>query len=148
MVDIERASFLRGGHATPRMQNRGGAPKSCRFQFDLKSRSILAVVLISFLFVIILIVNLHATGLGLGGLPHFDSIRPSGSAHGSDFGLALHPEDHVDRDATTQHHSWIVTKSLLSPDGVGKYVFQINGMFFSSFNLWRLPGVSVKLTTL
>ncbi|KAK4574545.1 hypothetical protein LTR86_001386 [Recurvomyces mirabilis] len=41
----------------------------------------------------------------------------------------LHPEAHVDRQATTIKLEWTVTSSLRRPDGVLKHVYLINGVF-------------------
>lgn len=41
--------------------------------------------------------------------------------------IELHPEDHIYRDAATQHLEWVITSDSSRPDGVLKQVFLING---------------------
>lgn len=70
---------------------------------------------------------------------------PNESHHGHDVNLAspsiapqqsgaeitLHPKEHVLRPPQEIKHSWNVTSSRISPDGVSKDVIFINGMFLS-----------------
>lgn len=44
-----------------------------------------------------------------------------------DFGILLHPKDHVLRQPNVLHSSWNITKAIIAPDGVEKNVFLING---------------------
>lgn len=44
-----------------------------------------------------------------------------------DFGIFLHPEDHVSREPNVLHLSWNITKAIIAPDGVEKSVFLIDG---------------------
>lgn len=44
-----------------------------------------------------------------------------------DFGIFLHPEDHVLREPNVLRLSWNITKAIIAPDGVEKNVFLING---------------------
>ena len=41
----------------------------------------------------------------------------------------LHPEEHHHRESTTIQFDWVVTKGYRYPDGVGKWVYLVNGMF-------------------
>lgn len=41
--------------------------------------------------------------------------------------IALHPENHARRPATTLIHHWNITKGYRTPDGVRKLVYLING---------------------
>ncbi|PWY83987.1 hypothetical protein BO83DRAFT_352153 [Aspergillus eucalypticola CBS 122712] len=43
--------------------------------------------------------------------------------------IELHPEDHVYRNPSTQHHDWVVTADHRRPDGVLKRVYLINDLF-------------------
>lgn len=43
-----------------------------------------------------------------------------------DLKLLLHPEDHVSRDSSVRHFSWIITKATIAPNGAKKEVFLIN----------------------
>jgi hypothetical protein len=44
-----------------------------------------------------------------------------------DFGIFLHPEDHLSREPDVLHFSWKITKAIVAPDGVEKKVFLIDG---------------------
>lgn len=46
-----------------------------------------------------------------------------------DFTIALHPDEHNDRDAQTRNFAWSITSALLRPDGVSKEVILINDEF-------------------
>lgn len=43
-----------------------------------------------------------------------------------DLKFLLHPEDHVSRDSSVRHFSWIITKATIAPNGAKKEVFLIN----------------------
>ncbi|GLA57247.1 hypothetical protein AtubIFM55763_004094 [Aspergillus tubingensis] len=43
--------------------------------------------------------------------------------------IELHPEDHIYRNPSTQHHDWVVTADHRRPDGVLKRVYLINDLF-------------------
>jgi hypothetical protein len=45
-----------------------------------------------------------------------------------DLKALLHPEHHVSRDPGVRTFSWNITKAKLTPNGVEKEVFLINGM--------------------
>lgn len=47
--------------------------------------------------------------------------------------IELHPEDHIYRNPSTQHHDWVVTADHRRPDGVLKRVYLINGNPYSLF---------------
>ena len=57
-----------------------------------------------------------------------------GDAQDAEGLFQLHPEDHVHRDPKTIRLVWNVTQETLSPDGVVKNVYMINGMlvYFAS----------------
>jgi hypothetical protein len=44
-----------------------------------------------------------------------------------DFGIFLHPKDHILREPDVLRFSWNITKATIAPDGVEKDVFLING---------------------
>lgn len=70
---------------------------------------------------------------------------PNESHHGHDSHLAspppaplqpgaeiiLHPEDHVLRQPQVIKHTWNVTSSRMSPDGVSKDIILVNGMLLA-----------------
>ncbi|KAG0650862.1 Diphenol oxidase 1 [Hyphodiscus hymeniophilus] len=49
------------------------------------------------------------------------------SSHG--IGIELHPANHVFRSQKTITHYWTITKDSISPDGVSKKVYMVNGEF-------------------
>lgn len=49
-----------------------------------------------------------------------------------DMTVWLNPQEHQSRGNTTIHLDWVVSKGLTSPDGVPKWVYQVNGVFTSS----------------
>lgn len=51
----------------------------------------------------------------------------AGSSH--KIGIELHPTNHVFRSPKTISHHWTITKGFLSPDGVKKEVYLVNGEF-------------------
>ncbi|PMD41239.1 multicopper oxidase [Hyaloscypha variabilis F] len=53
--------------------------------------------------------------------------KPGSSSR--DITIKLHPENHNRRAATTIVHYWNITKGYISPDGVHKKVYLINGQF-------------------
>ena len=67
---------------------------------------------------------LDATGPDLP--EHLDVAQQPGNER--DLKWLLHPEDHVSRDPCVRHLSWNITKAMISPNGVKKEVFLINGI--------------------
>ncbi len=53
--------------------------------------------------------------------------------------LQLHPQDHRHRDNTTLRFSWAITRGYRYPDGVGKWVYLVNGT-----SVLRLPLVTAS----
>lgn len=53
---------------------------------------------------------------------------PASGPDGQQLAIALHPEEHVWRDAKTLHFHWNVTLGTMSPDGVEKQVYLVNGL--------------------
>lgn len=68
--------------------------------------------------------ELLTAGLARLRIPGSQSSRPS-------LDLVLHPEDHIYRNATVQHHTWRITSDFRRPDGVRKRVYLVNGEFAS-----------------
>ncbi|KAK3677904.1 hypothetical protein LTR78_001999 [Recurvomyces mirabilis] len=63
-------------------------------------------------------------------LAHTQGHEPYTAEDGARGGrYLLHPEAHVDRQATTITLGWTVTSGLRRPDGVLKHVYLINGVF-------------------
>ncbi|KAN0090500.1 multicopper oxidase [Hyaloscypha variabilis] len=58
---------------------------------------------------------------------HFEST--TALAPERDLKVLLHPEDHVSRDPSTRQISWNITKAIITPNGVQKNVFLINGQY-------------------
>ncbi|KFG83051.1 Multicopper oxidase family protein [Metarhizium anisopliae] len=54
---------------------------------------------------------------------------PASGPDGQQLAIALHPEEHVWRGAKTLHFHWNVTLGTMSPDGVEKQVYLVNGAF-------------------
>ncbi|KAH8883129.1 hypothetical protein GQ53DRAFT_883129 [Thozetella sp. PMI_491] len=50
-------------------------------------------------------------------------------AYEPDLTVRLHPEEHQWRENTSLHFDWVITKGYRYPDGVGKWVYLINGNF-------------------
>lgn len=56
-------------------------------------------------------------------------IGGDGSDNSHKIGIELHPKNHVFRRPKTITHHWTVTSGFLSPDGVKKQVYLVNGEF-------------------
>jgi hypothetical protein len=126
MTDVESASIPREGSRALRMQVPNSANRRGRTPCLPRRRSILALSIIPLLVVFIVVLNLYWQ-LNFDSFPYVNIIRPADARQDLSFGIILRPEDHAGRTSTTQRLSWTITKSLLSPDGVQKRVFQING---------------------
>ena len=60
----------------------------------------------------------------------FDFFHIGGNGRGSHkIGIELHPKNHVFRRPKTIVHHWTITSGFLSPDGVKKQVYLVNGEF-------------------
>jgi hypothetical protein len=125
MTDVERASFLREGLAFHKEQNYGDTGRK-RFWCAPRRKLLVACFLVPLIIGISLLLYLYAEPV-FDRLPKFGIAPPADSETVRDFGIFLQPEAHTARRAKTQRLSWTITKSLLSPDGVEKQVFQING---------------------
>ncbi|KAL2206867.1 iron transport multicopper oxidase fet3 [Sarocladium strictum] len=127
MTDVERASFLREGLAFNKEHNYGDTGRK-RFWCAPRRKLLLTFFLVPLISGIALLLYLYAEPV-LDRLPKFGIAPPADIERVRDFGILLQPDAHTARRAKTQCLSWTITKSLLSPDGVEKQVFQINGQF-------------------
>lgn len=125
MTDVERGRFLREGLAFNNEHNYGDTGRK-RFWCAPRRKLLLALFLVPLITGITLLLYLYAEPV-FDRLPKFGVAGPAYSKGVRDFGILLHPDAHIGREATTQRLSWTITKSLLTPDGVEKQVFQING---------------------
>jgi hypothetical protein len=66
---------------------------------------------------------------------NFFHIGSDGTASSHKIGIELHPTNHVFRGPKTITHYWTITSGFLSPDGVKKEVYLVNG---------DLPGPTIQ----
>ena len=72
-----------------------------------------------------------------------------------DFGIILHPKDHITRLPTSLEHHWNITKGLRAPDGVNKTVYLINGETqqgnvtrdTADISIGKFPGPTIEART-
>lgn len=68
-----------------------------------------------------------ATPLDLIAASTTKSLNTGNTEIKRDFGIFLHPKDHILREPDVLRFSWNITKATIAPDGVEKDVFLING---------------------
>jgi FtsP/CotA-like multicopper oxidase with cupredoxin domain len=111
------------------------------YYFFQRSRRRILTFLITFLSILLTLlvifylkwhVALEIPGSEMNG--HFESTIAPGPER--DLKVLLHPEDHVSRDPSTRHFSWNITKAIITPNGVQKNVFLINGTADSNHALY------------
>lgn len=127
MASLESLSNHRAAFAI-RWMKQDARNDACRLRCFYGRKITLALLLTPLLAGLVLLLYWQS---GLNGFPQFNIASPTQGVIQHDLGIRLHPEEYASRAPTTQRFTWILTKSLLSPDGVEKQVFQINGVYFS-----------------
>ena len=89
---------------------------------------LLGVVVVAIIVSASSITLFRASHLHLDIFGFFD-LGSDGLDKSHNIGIDLHPINHVYRGSKTITHHWNITKGFLSPDGVKKSVYMVNGLF-------------------
>ncbi|KAF4120553.1 Multicopper oxidase with three cupredoxin domains [Geosmithia morbida] len=138
-TDESRGPFLGvdeiAGQAVPRWKEKMGQGRRSKSRLSRRGVYVISalVVLLHLSVSLIVFSQRHPSSTGRGRSPSSSAEPQSGievsAPQRGGFEILLNPRKHRSREQGTRKYRWVVSQAIISPDGVEKEVFLINGIF-------------------